>query len=108
MALAWRHFAALARRGRTPERYVTTQALRGTQAVKAGRRLAGCERPKDVLSPVAQVPHGFAVGRLPDRDRAPTVSLNSAARWNRYCGSRRSVTIRTEPTAGAQTPEAFP
>jgi hypothetical protein len=70
LALAWKHFAALARRGKRPERFVTTLALRCTQAVKAGRRLTGSENGGDVLSPVAQVRHGFAVGRLPDRDRA--------------------------------------
>jgi hypothetical protein len=70
LALAWKHFAALARRGKRPERFVTTLALRCSQAVKAGRKLVGCEGGKDVLSPVAHVRHGFAVVRLPDHDRA--------------------------------------
>jgi hypothetical protein len=69
LALAWRHFAALARRGKRPEEFVTTLALRCSQAVKAGRRLVGCETGQDVLSPVAQVRHGLRVARLPDRDR---------------------------------------
>ena len=69
VALAWRHFAALSKRGKKPEQFVTTLALRCSQAVKAGRKLVGCEGGKDVLSPVAQVRHGFAVGRLPDHDR---------------------------------------
>jgi hypothetical protein len=68
LALAWRHFAALSRRGKKPEQFVTTLALRCSQAVKAGRKLVGCEGGKDVLSPVAQVRHGFAVGWLPDRE----------------------------------------
>jgi hypothetical protein len=71
IGLAWRHFAALSRRGRRPEEFVTTLALRCSQAVKAGRRLAGCETGTDVLSPVAQVRHGVRVTRLPDRDREP-------------------------------------
>src|SRR5262249_53162946 len=58
VALAWRHFAALARRGKRPEEFVTALALRCSQAVKAGRWLAGCETGTDVLSPVAQVRHG--------------------------------------------------
>jgi hypothetical protein len=69
VALAWRHFAALARRGKKPEEFVTTLALRCSQAVKAGRRLVGCETGTDVLSPVAQVRHSVRVTRLPDRDR---------------------------------------
>jgi hypothetical protein len=70
LALAWKHFAALARRGKRPERFVTTLALRCSQAVKAGRRLAGSEARRDVLSAVAHVRHGFSVVRLPDHDRA--------------------------------------
>jgi hypothetical protein len=69
LALAWKYFAALAARGRRPEQFVTTLALRCSQAVKAGRKLVGCEGGKGVLSPVAQVRHGFAVVRLPDRER---------------------------------------
>jgi hypothetical protein len=37
--------------------------------VKAGRKLVGNEGSKDVLSPVTQVRHGFAVGRLPEAER---------------------------------------
>src|SRR5262249_17881676 len=70
LALAWKHFAALAERGKRPEQFVTTLALRGSRAVRAGRRLAGSVGGTDVLSPVAQVRHGLAVVRLPDRDRA--------------------------------------
>jgi hypothetical protein len=71
VALAWRHFAALSRRGKRPEEFVTTLALRCSQAVKAGRKLVGCETGQDVLSPVAQVRHGLRVTRLPDHDREP-------------------------------------
>src|SRR5262249_31752256 len=66
LALAWRHFAALAHRGRRPEAFVTTLALRCSQAVRAGRRLAGSDRSTDALSPVARVRHGFAVPPLRD------------------------------------------
>jgi hypothetical protein len=69
IGLAWRHFAALSRRGKRPEQFVTTLALRCSQAVKAGRRLAGCETGTDVLSPIARVRHGLRVTRLPDQDR---------------------------------------
>src|SRR5262249_39238281 len=66
LALAWRHFAALALRGRRPETFVTTRALRCSQAVRAGRRLAGSDRSTDALSPVARVRHGFAIRPLGD------------------------------------------
>ena len=71
VALAWRHFAALALRGKRPEEFVATLALRCTQAVRAGRRLAGSDRARDVLSPVAKVRHGVVVVRLGDRVSAP-------------------------------------
>src|SRR4051812_48383192 len=57
VALAWKHFIDLARRGKRPEEFITTLALRCTQAVRAGRRLAGCESARDVLSPVARTRH---------------------------------------------------
>jgi hypothetical protein len=65
ISLAWKHFVVLSARGRKPERFVTTLALRCTQAVKAGRKLVGNEGGRDAVSPVAHVRHGFAVGRLP-------------------------------------------
>src|SRR5207248_4711267 len=67
VALAWRHFARLVERGKRPETFVTTLALRCTQAVRAGRRLAGSDGVTDALSPVARARHGFAVYRLGDR-----------------------------------------
>jgi hypothetical protein len=36
LALAWKHFVTLSQRGKRPEAFVTTLALRCTQAVKAG------------------------------------------------------------------------
>jgi DNA-directed RNA polymerase specialized sigma24 family protein len=67
LALAWKHFTELSTRGKRPETFVTTLALRCTQAVRAGRRLAGPIDGAEVLSRVAQVRHGFSVERLKDR-----------------------------------------
>jgi hypothetical protein len=64
VALAWRHFVRLALRGKRPEEFVTTLALRCSQAVRAGRRLAGSESAKDALSRIAAARHGFAVAHL--------------------------------------------
>lgn len=66
VALAWRHFAALSRRGKDPAGLVTTLSLRASQAVKAGRRLVRSDGARDALSPVARVRHGFTVSRLPN------------------------------------------
>ena len=50
---------------------MTTLALRCSQAVRAGRRLAGSDRSSDALSPVARVRHAFAVRPL--RDPTPVI-----------------------------------
>jgi DNA-directed RNA polymerase specialized sigma24 family protein len=65
VAIAWRQFARLHRRGKDPSRFVTTLALRCSQAVRAGRRLVRSDGARDALSPVARARHRFAVERLP-------------------------------------------
>ena len=69
LAMAWKHFLTLVQRGKDPTRFITTLALRCSQAARAGRRLVGSERSKDVMSPVAHARHGFAVGSLDDEFR---------------------------------------
>ena len=66
LALSWKHFAELSRRGRRPEGFVTTLVLRCSQAVRGGRRVAGSEGVRDVLSPVAGCRGRFAVGSFSD------------------------------------------
>jgi hypothetical protein len=64
IALAWRTFVALTRRGEDPAGFISTLALRSSQAVRAGRRLTRAESARDVLSPVARRRHGFLVAGL--------------------------------------------
>ena len=71
VALGWQHFVSLARRGRKPEEFVATLALRCSQAVRSGRRLAKGERTRDALSPVARARGGFMVVRLDEYVPAP-------------------------------------
>jgi hypothetical protein len=68
IALAWKWFVLLARRGKDPRAFVATLALRCGQAARAGRRLAGCEGATDVLSRVAKVRHGVRVGGLAEAE----------------------------------------
>src|SRR5262249_7956077 len=77
-------------RGKRPEQVVTTLALRCSQAVKAGR-LAGCEAATDVLSPVARVRHGLAVGRLPDRETVLDRHVLPEERAETLAGHTRSA-----------------
>ena len=63
--LCWAWFLRLVERNRDAPALASTLADFAARAVRSGRRLCGHERAKDVLSPVAQRRHGFAVCRLP-------------------------------------------
>jgi hypothetical protein len=64
VALAWRWFAALARRGRQPEAFVSTLVQRCGQAARAGRQVAGAAPARDALSPAARARRGARLERL--------------------------------------------
>lgn len=66
VALAWKWFVRLARRGKDATQFPSTLATFAVKWVRCGRRLTGQERSKDVLSPLAQRRRNFAVGKLPD------------------------------------------
>jgi hypothetical protein len=66
VALAWKWHRRLAERGKDSTRFPTALATFAARAVRCGRRLAGMDRAKDVLSPQARQRHGFAVAKLPD------------------------------------------
>jgi hypothetical protein len=66
VALAWKWHRRLAERGKDATRFPTALATFAARAVRSGRRLAGMDRARDALSPLAQQRKGFAVGKLPD------------------------------------------
>jgi hypothetical protein len=66
-ANAWAWFLRLAHRGKDPLDFVSTLATYAASHVRAGRRLCGQERSRDVLSSLAQARQGFAVAPLPCR-----------------------------------------
>ena len=70
VGLCWKWFLRLVRRGKDVLQFVSALASYAARAVRSGRRVCGRERRKEVLSPVAQRRHGFAVGRLPDAQHA--------------------------------------
>jgi hypothetical protein len=74
VALTWKWHLRLAERGKDATQFPSAIATFAARAVRCGRRLAGMDRAKDVLSPVAQRRKGFAVGKLPDCS-----SLNGSA-----------------------------
>jgi hypothetical protein len=64
--LAWKWYVRLVHRGKDVLDFVSALATYAARAVNSGRRVCGHERKKDVLSPVAQRLHGFAVCTLPE------------------------------------------
>jgi hypothetical protein len=64
-AMVWCWLVRLAARGKDGTRFPGTLAYLAARAVRSGRRIAGTERAKDVMSPLAQARHGFKVERLP-------------------------------------------
>ncbi len=66
VALSWKWFVRLVERGKDPTEFPTALATFAARAVRSGRRVAGQERARDVLSPVAQARHDFIVVKLPD------------------------------------------
>ncbi len=64
-ALGWAWYVRLVDQGKKPEQFPTAIATFAGRAVKAGRRLRGQDRVNDVLSPLAQRRHSFAVSSLP-------------------------------------------
>jgi hypothetical protein len=65
VALAWKWFVRLTRRGKDASRFPVAFANYAARAAKNGRRLCGQEKARDALSPLAQQRRGFAVQSLP-------------------------------------------
>jgi hypothetical protein len=66
IGLAWKWFLSLAEKGKDATRFPSALATYAARAVRSGRRAIGQERAHDILSPLTQQGHHFAVGKLPD------------------------------------------
>jgi hypothetical protein len=82
VALTWRWHLRLAERGKDAIRFPTALATFAARAVRCGRKLAGMDSAKDVLSPLAQQRQGFAVGKLPDCSGLNGTALDEALHDN--------------------------
>jgi hypothetical protein len=83
LALAWRYFVGLARRGKDPLAFPAVLAGYTARHVRQGRRLCGQEKGRDVMSPLAQRRHGFRVGPLPPSARTSHEELHGAVHGQR-------------------------
>ena len=66
VALAWKWFVRLAKRGKDAALFVSALAKFAVKAVRCGRRLTGMEKAKDVMNRQTQQRRGFAVEKLPE------------------------------------------
>ena len=82
VALAWKWFRNLARRGKDATAFPNVLASLAARHVRAGRRLCGQERSKDAMSVVAQQRHSFVVERLPDYSTLNGTPLEEALQDN--------------------------
>jgi len=94
--LCWRWHLRLAQRGKDATRFPTALATFAARAVRCGRRLAGMDRSKDVLSPLAQQRKGFAVGKLPDCSTLDGSPLHEALHDNTQSPVDEQVCFRID------------
>lgn len=75
VALAFRWFVGLARRGKDASQFASALGSYAARAVRCGRRITGQESARDVMSPCAQRRRGFKVERLPHSTAVPHEEL---------------------------------
>ena len=102
VALAWKWFVRLTNRGKDVSKFPVTFCRFAAFAVKSGRRLCGQEKPKDVLSPVAQKLKGFRVESLPVSTRISHENLYGAAHGQREHRRFRGAIAGQQDDAGAR------
>lgn len=96
LALGWRWFVRLTRRGKDVGRFVSTFAALAARAVKSGRRLCGQEKAKEVLSPLAQRKHSFAVRSLPEGRSLAGNIINEALHDNVHTPPPEAAAFRVD------------
>jgi hypothetical protein len=103
VALSWCWYVRLAERGKDATRFPSTLADYAARAVRAGRRVCGRERSRDVLSPTAQQQHHFTVQRLPDFSTLRSNPLAEALRDNTQTPPPEQVAFRLDFPAWLRT-----
>jgi hypothetical protein len=103
VALAWKWFVQLTRRGQDAAAFGSALATYAARAVLSGRRLCGQEKSKDVLSPLAQRRRGFTVGPLPSTSSLNGTVLDEALHDNTQTPVPEQVAFRFDFPAWLQT-----
>ena len=95
VALCWKWFVRLVRRGKDALPFVSVLAAYAARAVGSGRGVCGQES-KDVLSPLAQRRRGFCVGKLPDASTLHGNPLDEALQDNTRSEVPEQVAFRLD------------
>jgi len=105
IALSWASYGRLIRKGKDAAQFISALARYAARAVRDGRRLAGQEKAKDVLSRRAQHRHGFTVESLPASTRSSFEKIYSDLRGQQetdaYEERLRDNTVTPPPEAAA-------
>jgi hypothetical protein len=96
VGLAWKWFRRLAERGKDGTLFPTAIADFAARAVNSGRRVCGQEKAKDVLSPLAQRRHDFAVEKLIEYETLTPNPLTDALIDNRQTPVPEQVVFRLD------------
>jgi hypothetical protein len=96
VALAWKWFVRLAKRGKDAARFPVALADFAARAVHSGRRLVGSEVFRDVLSPSARRRHGFVVRRLVEHYAFEGGLVGEALRENTRTPVPEQVSFRVD------------
>jgi hypothetical protein len=98
VGVSWRWFVRLVQRGKDPTAFVSAIASYAARAVNAGRRVCGMEKPKDVLSPLAQCQKGFKVESI------PTSTCSHETLYSVVAGQRQQDVFEERLRDNTQTP----
>src|SRR5690606_14588437 len=96
VALCWKWFLRLVRRGKDALQFVGALVDYAARAVSSGRRVCGHEKAKDALSPVARRRGGFTGSRLSDSGTPHGSPLEEALRDNTASPVPEQVAFRID------------
>jgi hypothetical protein len=82
VAVAWKWFLLPTAKGKDVRQFASALASYAARHVRSGRKLAGQDRARDVLSAVAQRRWGFTVGKLAEVSTLSSNPLNEALAAN--------------------------
>ncbi|HKB37470.1 MAG TPA: hypothetical protein VKD72_13570 [Gemmataceae bacterium] len=99
LALTWKWLLRLTEHGKDPLQFPTAIADFAARAVKAGRRLCGKHKGKDVLNPLAQQRHDFVVELLPS-----STCRSHESRYSVPLGQRTQDVLEERLQDNRQTP----